>query len=269
LRELGDAWGIGHASVELGREALDKGDAPMARALYEHALSAFRSIDDNVGINLAMRRLGILAYYAGDYTSARTLLEQCLSWGQEGGHKWDIEVALLYLGHLARLQGDFAGAAAAYAECLQLDDDMLGTRRRLELLISLGYVALHDCNHLQARALFEEGLSRSRQGGKIGDVAAGVTGLAGILAATGKPHPATQLLGWVQAALHTRGVAWPLPNQLDYDRILAAMRAQLDDATFDVAWAEGQAMTQEQAIALALEAQDQPSERKNNEWHSI
>ena len=252
-RELGDAQGTGRASGALGWEAMQKGDAHMARALFEQALSACRSVDDNTGINLVMRRLGILAYRTGDYTSARTLLEQCLSRAREEGSKWNIEVALLYLGHLARLQGDFARAAAAYAECLQLDDDMLGTRYQLELLISLGYVALHEHDFVRARALFEKGVSRSRQAGDVGNIATGVTGLAGILAATGKPHPAAQSLGWVKATLQTRGEVWNPTEQLEYDRILAAVRAQLDEATFNTAWAQGRAMTIKQAVAYALE----------------
>jgi serine/threonine protein kinase len=38
------------------------------------------------------------------------------------------------------------------------------------------------------------------------------------------------------------------------DRILAVVRAQLDEATFSTAWAEGNAMTLEQAITCALES---------------
>jgi hypothetical protein len=39
---------------------------------------------------------------------------------------------------------------------------------------------------------------------------------------------------------------------IEYDRNLAAVRSQLDEATFAQAWAEGQAMTLEQAMAYAL-----------------
>jgi DNA-binding NarL/FixJ family response regulator len=48
-------------------------------------------------------------------------------------------------------------------------------------------------------------------------------------------------------------------TRVDYDRNLAATRAQLDPSTFEAAWAAGRAMTMEQAIeeafALAREAQ--------------
>ncbi len=40
---------------------------------------------------------------------------------------------------------------------------------------------------------------------------------------------------------------------MELDRDLAATRAQLDAAAFEAAWAEGQAMTLEEAMAYALE----------------
>jgi hypothetical protein len=42
-------------------------------------------------------------------------------------------------------------------------------------------------------------------------------------------------------------------NQAEFDHWLATAHAQLNDAAFEAAWAEGQAMTLEQAIVLARE----------------
>ena len=43
-------------------------------------------------------------------------------------------------------------------------------------------------------------------------------------------------------------------DRVKYDQILAAVRAQLDEATFNAAWEEGRKMTLEQAIEYALKA---------------
>ena len=45
-----------------------------------------------------------------------------------------------------------------------------------------------------------------------------------------------------------------LRDQAEFDHWLATAHAQLDDAAFAAAWAEGQAITLEQAIVLATEA---------------
>ena len=42
----------------------------------------------------------------------------------------------------------------------------------------------------------------------------------------------------------------------EYDRTVAAIQTQLDEAAFAAAWAEGRALTLEQAIAYALGAGD-------------
>jgi hypothetical protein len=42
-------------------------------------------------------------------------------------------------------------------------------------------------------------------------------------------------------------------DRAEYDSILTYARGQLDDATFAVAWAAGQVLTPEQAIAGALD----------------
>jgi len=47
----------------------------------------------------------------------------------------------------------------------------------------------------------------------------------------------------------------PLERRL-YEAAMNSARAQFDAATFDALWAEGQAMTLEQAITYALEASD-------------
>ncbi|MBI3536834.1 MAG: hypothetical protein HY070_04655 [Chloroflexi bacterium] len=42
-------------------------------------------------------------------------------------------------------------------------------------------------------------------------------------------------------------------DRVDYEYIVASLRAQLDEVAFVKAWAEGRAMTMEQAIEYALE----------------
>ena len=44
--------------------------------------------------------------------------------------------------------------------------------------------------------------------------------------------------------------------RVEYEHDRAITRAHLDDATWQAAWAEGQAMTLEQAIAYALDETD-------------
>ncbi len=51
-------------------------------------------------------------------------------------------------------------------------------------------------------------------------------------------------------------------ERLEYDQVVSALRTQMDGADFDSAWAEGQPLTMEQAIAFALEANHPPAGSK-------
>jgi hypothetical protein len=85
-------------------------------------------------------------------------------------------------------------------------------------------------------------------------IAACLAGLAATRRTARQTAHAARLLGAADA-IQAAGGPYPA-DRADYDRILAVVRIQLDAATFAAAWAEGQAMTQEQAISYALEDSD-------------
>jgi hypothetical protein len=72
--------------------------------------------------------------------------------------------------------------------------------------------------------------------------------------ARGQPVRAARLFGASQTLRGTSSA--PIGAVVEYARDVANVRAQLDAATFAAAWAEGEALTVEQAIAEAL-AEDQ------------
>ncbi len=69
----------------------------------------------------------------------------------------------------------------------------------------------------------------------------------------GHPERAARLFGAANALLERSGAVLDEVDQAEHARDVAATRAQLDEATYAAAWAEGRAMTLEHAIAYALE----------------
>jgi hypothetical protein len=79
-----------------------------------------------------------------------------------------------------------------------------------------------------------------------------LVGLAGVSSARGQYNRSAQLFGAAEALREVLGHR-PTPQvQADYDRRLASTRSGLGEAAFGAAWAEGRAMTLEQAIEYAL-----------------
>ena len=96
-------------------------------------------------------------------------------------------------------------------------------------------------------------------GGEL-DVAATLMDFAGMVVAQGQQRAeverATRLDGAAEALLGSLANPVPVIAYLDvtaHQRTIAMLRTQLGEATFATAWAEGRAMTVEQAIAEALE----------------
>jgi hypothetical protein len=78
--------------------------------------------------------------------------------------------------------------------------------------------------------------------------------LADAFGAQQHPERAARLLGAAEALREVIHMPVRSSDQSDYQRIVGIARAQLDEATFAAAWAEGRAMTPEQAIDFALKS---------------
>jgi hypothetical protein len=118
-------------------------------------------------------------------------------------------------------------------------------------LNNLGLVAHEQGDNAAARALLEESLTIYRELGDRHGIAWSLEGLA--TAALGAPLHASRLWGAAERLREEIGAPLPPNEKSRYEQQVAAARAALAD---DAAWAEGRAMTLEQAIELALEQAD-------------
>jgi non-specific serine/threonine protein kinase len=81
-----------------------------------------------------------------------------------------------------------------------------------------------------------------------------LVGVGGVASAVRQAERAARLLSAAETLLGTIGLslaAWP-EVRADHDRYVAAARAQLDDATFAAAWAEGRVMSLDEVVAEVL-----------------
>jgi len=148
------------------------------------------------------------------------------------------EVAALLAEGLAlgRALGDQAGVATA--------------------LTTLGQMARAQGDAARAAALLAEGLALQRELGDQHGVAECLEGLAGVVGVQGQPARAALLFGAAEALRDAIGAPVPPADRADYERSVAAVRAQLDAAAFGAAWAEGRSTPLEQAITVALSEGD-------------
>jgi predicted ATPase/transcriptional regulator with XRE-family HTH domain len=217
-QELHDQWWIASDLAKLGQIAHRQGNDARAAALFDDSLARFRELEDQAGIASLLCLIGEMLYAQGDSLPAATLLEESLGIFRELENKGDIPRVLGHLARVVHSQGDDRRATGLFQECL---------------------------------ALWRE------RGNKAG-VAGCLEGLAGMAAVSGEPIRATHVFAaaarlseTISRHLHQRPI-----DSAKYEQTVGMARAQLETATFAAAWAQGQMLTLEQAIAEALQTKD-------------
>jgi predicted ATPase/class 3 adenylate cyclase len=255
-QELGDKQGSAFALRNLATAHAFQGDYAQATALHEESLGLSRDVGDKAGIATALMWIGSNTTNDGHYVRATVLFEESLALYRELGDTWGVASCLNFLGDVAYGQGDVAQSEALYRESLALFREQ---NARIEIalcLYNLAYVAHKQSRAVQAKALLAESLALCRDIGITYGIAARLN-LAAMLCTTEDAMPsrlerAARLFGAAAALYATVGVrlgAW----QAELDREVAAVHTALGDGAFAAAWAAGQALSLEQAIAMALE----------------
>jgi predicted ATPase len=248
-RERGDQSGLVSSLYLLGMVFTYQGDYARALATMEASLALARQLNDEYLIPYALTYLASTVYYAGDVQRAATLWQESLDRQAEEGERDVIGHSLLGLGLVAVHQGDLALAGQRLEKSLSVMK-AVGDRRAIAIALhSLGRLALAQGDAARARQVFKESLVLRKKTGARRGIAETLESIAG---AVEHPDRAARLFGSAAALREVIGAPVPLVERDDYDRRVAAARAQMGESAFAGAWAEGRAMTLEDAIALAL-----------------
>jgi predicted ATPase/DNA-binding XRE family transcriptional regulator len=253
FQELGEHLWSAAVLNRLGWLAREYGDFTNARMRLEESLALSRQIGDQAGIASALGTLAGVAILQENTAQARALLEEEQQVLARLKDKFSDAWALNHLGHVALLQGDYGQAVRYYADSLALFQAIeAGPGPIGEATQALGDAALAQGDVARATTLLTQALSSFRDPpDKLGAVWC-LPGLAGAIAADGRPERAVRLWGAAEALRTAIGARPAFAVRVVHQRLMAAAREQLGEECFAAAWAEGQAMTMEQAIEMAL-----------------
>ncbi|HEX6290052.1 MAG TPA: tetratricopeptide repeat protein [Herpetosiphonaceae bacterium] len=251
-QELGDRHGMGNTLYRLGQVAHLQGNYPLARSLYEQSLALRRALGDKRGIAFALHNLGVVAVEEADYAAARVLFEQNLGLFRELSDKLGISLSLHALALTALLQEDAATAWTLGVEALAHFRELGRTMDIAATLELLGQVAVSQGRYEQASAHLVESLVLRRDTDDLIGVASSVEKLAALAEAQGRSRAAVILCAAARSVRDAIDAPIAPSDRIVYEQVLAAARGSLDESTFAAAWAEGTAMSREQAIASAL-----------------
>jgi predicted ATPase/class 3 adenylate cyclase len=146
--------------------------------------------------------------------------------------------------------GDVAAARAHLVLAGQAGAE-IGKRSHV-VPVNMGWVLRQEHDPEAARATFQGGLRLSRRTGDSYGLAYCSLGLACVAGDLGNWHQSAGLHGAAQAFVGQAGGPWQDPEERYREDSIAAVRRRLGDAQFDEAYAQGLALSFDDAIALAL-----------------
>jgi serine/threonine-protein kinase PknK len=162
------------------------------------------------------------------------------------------------------LQGDYGRAKELHDEAATLlREEMNGSGLEL-VLESQGWATLLQGEREQARALYEEGLALCRNVDNELFAIGYLEGLACIAAARAEDERAARLFGAARTLHETLGYRHSADQLALREPYLTVAQSRLDESMWEAAFAEGKAMTFEQAVEFAVaEEQVQPAHVPN------
>ncbi len=241
------------ALTGIGYMAWCQGHYDRAKEFHQEALTLYRQVDDKWGVAFALHNIGAQVVYEGRYEEGRVLFEESLAIAREIGNNWLLACILTALGESERYLGHYERAIELQEESLSLSREV-GDQQLIALsLTNLGLVASAQNDYLRARELLRQSLGLYWKNGEKRLLAECIEELAKAVHHQGQPKRAARLFGAAEILRESINHPLPPPERADYERSVAAVRAGLTQAAFQVTWAEGRAMTLEEAIKYALE----------------
>jgi tetratricopeptide (TPR) repeat protein len=245
--------GLADALTGLGVVTGIQGDYTAGRSLQEEGLAIYREVGGRWGLAFALHVLAMAASsFEGNEAIARSRLEESLALWREVGDKWGLAMVLFGLGLLAFRRGEYAAVRPHFEESLAFLREVGDKRFLGRALAGLGAMLQLQGDDERAAAVLAESLALNRELGDQYGIAVGLAGLAQVATVQGQPERAARLFGMTEALGY--GTTAPVVgvNRLLYERAVATARAGLSEEAFAAAWAQGRAMTLEEAIADAF-----------------
>lgn len=306
-RRGADDSATANALVGAGRGALAQGDYPDAQDALTEGLRLATESNEVHTERLALAGLGELARQRDDHDGSERRFRECARLAREAATPYPLALALLGLGRLA-LADDPRAAGKRFEETLAIarestlvhvipsclvgmaqvaaaGDDAQGAARLLakalraarrcggkageaQALREMGRMALVAGNPERAASRHHQALVLDAEIGDPAGIADSLQALAGPAASRGRHTAAARLLGATHTLRSTHGCVPAAREQCEYDVYARSARDGAGGEAFETAWAQGAALSREEAIAEASKGRG-PRRRPAKGWEAL
>jgi predicted ATPase/DNA-binding CsgD family transcriptional regulator len=248
-REAGDRFWTAAALNLLTEAALQLSRADEAAAHADQALSIAHAAQDGWNEGYALGSKAVIAARAGRLREAHQLGSASVAVMRRIDQQWGAARALLGLGDLARLSGHPGEAHARYVEALPILEEIGARPEIARCLAGLGRVSLDLGATGQARGLLTRSIQLSQATGSRIGIVRGLEAFAALAVQENRPDQAVRLAAAAGTLRESAGL--PPRRAAGTEAYLAPAR-RLGGSAVARLWAQGQALSSEAAIALAL-----------------
>ena len=246
--QTGDRWLMGLVLTQLGY--VHRNDWEKASGYLNNALTLARQVGDPWLKAEALSTFGFVEFYYGNRERARELLQEGLVLCRALGDSWLLSEFTYHNGLLAFDQRDWAGARRMLEESLRLSEPLRDRQGACMAHIGLARILYREGNAESAAQCF----LRSMQSGLEADYKRGVggalDGLARLAFQEGAWERAACLFGAAETHSAT-GLALLFDHwRQEREDMMARLRAELGENTFDYNRNAGLGLSSEQAAAF-------------------
>jgi predicted ATPase len=231
--------------------AYRQGDWGTSKTYAEQSLGIARELGDTRSTIWPLILLGARASGVGEYDEATKLYEQAIAIAQETGDRGLVGAATNNLGVVAMEEGDFVRGAVLLEEALAISRE-LGNAEEISLeTINLGWCFYEIGRPDKAAKAAKEGVSLALEVDNRFSVGDGLVLLAALAGQQGNADVGARLIGTVESRLDRIGATDHQLNP-DFVKTVAELSEALGEKEYAKAFAEGQAMSVEEAVEYAL-----------------
>jgi len=223
-----------------------------ARREWDRALELARQAEDQRQIASALLSLAEVTFPCDDLDAVWELCVEARQLFEELGDSLGLARTLAWLAEVAMHRGDREAARPLLEERLAIHRKLGESDYLFDALGGMGHLERDEGNYDRARALYQESLRLRQKLGHQMALAQSLEDFAVLAGREQRAERAVRLLGAGEAFCETLGAHPPVAVAAEYERTMAAGRAALGEAAFAAAWAEGRAMSLEQAAEYAL-----------------
>jgi predicted ATPase/DNA-binding CsgD family transcriptional regulator len=268
--DIGDGVAASYAAIALAEAELLRGHPAAAAAAAEKGLHACSQAASELMVAQLLTLSGRAAWALNEPNVPTRLAEAVTLWERLGNPCLAVSTPLAMARYLVAT-GHAADAATHVEAAIALDrgGTSFGTKRvEADAADVRAAISAAEGDYARAEDLRHTALALRTANGYVLDIPASLEGVAGSAAATESWTEAARLLG---AAGRLRREYGCVPDPLDQagaDAAEAASRKALGDAAYETAFAEGGALTSDEAIAYATRARGERG-RPSFGWASL